>query len=340
MNALKWCITGGCGFIGTSLIRTLLAEGGHAIRVFDDLSTGTPAALALAAPFAAAPSDDLPDFDAQSLPTVLMTGDIRDAAATRKAASGADILVHLAANTGVQPSIADPHLDCEVNVIGTLNALEAARHAGVKRFIFASSGALAAGNPPPIHEEVAPRPVAPYGASKLAGEGYCSAYFRTFKLETVVLRFGNVYGPYSSHKSSVVAKFIKAALSGEHLPIYGDGSQTRDFIFIDDLVEAVRCAATVPQIGGEIFQIASNTECSINELAATMLPLLHEAGLSDARSVHAAPMPGDAQRNYSDTRKATLLLGWRPRTERREGLKRTIQWFVADAAAARAKDSQ
>ena len=143
------------------------------------------------------------------------------------------------------PSVENPRLDMECNVIGTLNMLEGARMHKVKRFIFASSGAPIGECEPPIHEEMAPHPVSPYGASKLAGEGYCSAYFRTFDVETIALRFGNVYGPGSGHKNSVVAKFIRQAMQGETLEIYGDGKQTRDFIYIDDLIQAI-CLAINP----------------------------------------------------------------------------------------------
>ena len=124
---------------------------------------------------------------------------------------------------------------------------------------------------PPIHEELAPHPVSPYGASKLAGEGYCSAYYRTFGLETVVLRFGNVYGPGATHKDSVVAKFIRQALAGETLEIYGDGTQTRDFIYVEDLVKAIWQAATVSGVGGEIFQIATNRETTLHELTELLV---------------------------------------------------------------------
>ena len=133
----------------------------------------------------------------------------------------------------------------------------------MKRFVFASSGAPVGEVKLPIHEELAPHPVSPYGASKLAGEGYCSAYYRTYGLETVALRFGNVYGPGSTHKGSVVAKFIRQALAGETLEIYGDGTQTRDFIYVDDLIKAIWQASRVPNIGGEESQIATNRETTL-----------------------------------------------------------------------------
>jgi UDP-glucose 4-epimerase len=326
---MKWCITGGCGFIGTSLIRRLQAMGGHRVRVLDDLTVGSRVSLAEAAPFLEKNVDSIPEFDSQQESVVLVVDDIRNARSLSAAAAGADVLVHLAANTGVQPSIVDPRRDCEINVLGTLCALEAARQRRVRRFVFASSGAPVAGNLPPIHERVPPRPVAPYGASKLAGEGYCSAYFNTFGVETVALRFGNVYGPFSSHKSSVVAKFIKAAMTGQTIEIYGDGAQTRDFIHVDDLIEALWLSATVTGVGGETFQVASGAETTINELAELIVPILRAAGLGDVRVEHASPLMGDAKRNFADTSKITRMLGWSPKISLPSGLEQTITWFMA-----------
>ena len=232
---MNWLVTGGCGFIGTALIRSLMQEGDHAVRVVDNLSVGTREDLAAAGDFVEVSSDG-PGPIASGGQVELLAGDITDKDLALRAARGADVIVHFAANTGVMPSVEDPRGDCMSNVVGTLNYLEAARHNDVGRFVFASSGGTVIGEvEPPIHEEMVPHPVAPYGASKLAGEGYCSAYFQTFGVETVALRFGNVYGPLSGHKNSVVARFIKRAVEGEVLEIYGDGTQTRDFIFVDDL---------------------------------------------------------------------------------------------------------
>ena len=325
---MKWCITGGCGFIGSSLVRRLQTVGGQKIRVIDNLSVGSREDLSQAALFMEVDAEKFPDFDAQQAPVILVVDDIRNEKVLSAAAKGADVLVHLAANTGVQPSIADPRRDCEINVIGTLNALEAARGGAAGRFVFASSGAPVAGNVPPIHEAVPPRPVAPYGASKLAGEGYCAAYFNTFGLETVSLRFGNVYGPYSSHKSSVVAKFIKTAMAGEKIEIYGDGDQTRDFIYVDDLIDALWLAATVRGIGGETFQVASGAETTINELAETMVALLRAANMRHVEVVHGNPLRGDAKRNFADTSKICRMLGWSPKVTLKEGLENTIAWFT------------
>jgi len=228
----------------------------------------------------------------------------------------------------VAPSVEDPRADCLANVIGTLNYLEAARMGSIERFVFASSGATIGEVEPPIHEEMTPHPVSPYGASKLSGEAYCSAYFRTFGVETVALRFGNVYGPLSSHKSSVIAKFIKRALRGEVLEIYGDGTQTRDFIYVEDLTRAVRLSATAEGVGGEVFQIATNAETSVREMIEGLLPVLAAVGIKDVEVRQTSPRLGDVMRNYSDTTKAARMLGWRSEVDLEEGLRRTVEWFM------------
>lgn len=259
----------------------------------------------------------------------LLEGDIRDADFLLQCAQGVDCIVHLAANTGVGPSVEDPRLDMDCNVVGTFNALEAARLNGVKRFIFASSGAPAGEVEPPIHEELPPHPVSPYGASKLAGEGYCSAYYRTFGIETICLRFGNVYGPRSKKKSSVVAKFIRQALQGEPCIIYGDGTQTRDFLYIDDLVRAVMLAMEQP-VGGETFQIATGMERTVGEVATLLAKALEKRG-THMDIQHDSPRLGDVRRNFSDTSKAARLLEWRTEVEVPEGIERTLDWFFEQA---------
>ena len=327
----RWLITGGCGFIGCNLIRQLRAEGGHEIRVLDTLEAGGAERLAAVAPVdevgGPARARSGPDCAVE-----LVVGDILDADLVARSARERDILVHLAANTGVGPSVEDPRRDCVTNVIGTLNCLEAARHAGVRRFVFASSSAPLGAVEPPLHEDKAPRPASPYGASKLAGEGYCSAYWQSFGLETVALRFGNVYGPGSERKTSVVAAFIRRALAGERLEVFGDGSQTRDFIFVDDLVRAVLRAAQAPGIGGEVFQIATARETTVADMARLVVEVMAEAGLPRVTVRHAAPRAGDAHRSYADTAKAERLLGWRATTPLEEGLRRVLRWFQERAA--------
>jgi UDP-glucose 4-epimerase len=329
---MNWLITGGCGFIGTSLVGSLVSEGGHFIRIIDNFSLGTPENLARVCsytefdPHILSPESDFPIPDTS--PSVqLIVGDILDEELALKAAKKIDVIVHLAASTGVGQSLEDPRSDCLANVLGTLNYLEAARHNQVKRFIFASSGAPIGEREPPIHEELAAQPVSPYGASKLSGEGYCSAYYRTYGVETVALRFGNVYGPGSDQKNSVIAKFIRQAMGGETLEIYGDGRQTRDFIYIDDLMSAIRSAVTTSHIRGEIFQIGTNRERTVVELVEKLLPILAQAGIKDVDIRHGAPRIGDVRRNFSDTSKARALLGWQAQVDLQEGLTRTVRWF-------------
>jgi UDP-glucose 4-epimerase len=327
---VNWLITGGCGFIGTALVRSLGQEGGHAVRVVDNFAVGTREDLAAASDFVEVSPGELAPMTPEER-IELVAGDITDDDLALRAARGADVIVHFAANTGVMPSVEDPRADCMSNVVGTLNYLEAARHARVGRFVFASSGGTVIGEAePPIHEEMVPHPVAPYGASKLAGEGYCSAYFQTFGIQTVALRFGNVYGPLSGHKNSVVARFIKRAVEGEVLEIYGDGTQTRDFIYVDDLIRAVRLSATAEGAGGEVYQIATSAETTVQELTDRLLPALAAAGVKDIEVRKTAARRGEVRRNFADTSKAQRMLGWRAEVGLDEGLKRTVDWFVKE----------
>lgn len=321
---MKWLVTGGCGFIGRALITNLIAEGGHSVTVLDNLSVGTRDDLNRVAPFVERGDNGR----ASATLLDLVVGDILEPKAIALACDEVDVVVHLAANTGVGPSVEDPMGDCCSNVLGTLNVLEACRAAGIKRFVFASSGAPLGVQVPPLHEDMAPRPASPYGASKLAGEGYCSAYYQCFGLETVVLRFGNVYGQGSGHKQSVVAKFIKMALAGETLEIYGDGQQTRDFIHISDLVRAIRSAATTAGIGGEIFQIATARETTVAELTQVLMDAFQDVGIATPPVIYGAQRNGDVARNYSDTRKAQERLGWTAQVALQDGLAQTLGAFV------------
>jgi UDP-glucose 4-epimerase len=327
---MRWLVTGGCGFIGRNFIRLLLTRSNDTIRVVDDLSVGTRAELEAIGPVVALDPDMLKPAEAggAACRIEIVAGDVRDAALARRVVAGADAVIHLAANTGVGPSVADPMSDCTINVLGTLNYLEACRHNGVRRFVFASSGAPIGECEPPIHEELPTHPVSPYGASKLAGEAYCSAYKRSFGIDTVALRFGNCYGPLSTHKGSIVAKFIREALAGKAWEIYGDGLQTRDFIYVEDIAEAIFRGATVPDVGGEIFQVATNAETTVLELAETLRTVLANNGVRAQGFCHAAPRVGDVKRNYSDTTKARRRLGWNARVGLDDGLDRTVKWFL------------
>ena len=325
---MNWLITGGCGFIGTSLIAKLLLDTDvkHNIRILDNLSTGTRDDLSSVAPFLEV--ENIDNLSASLDGIELVVGDILDEGLAYKVTKNIDVIVHLAANTGVGPSVEDPRLDCYTNVIGVFNYLDAARINKVPRFIFASSGAPAGEVDPPIHEELPPHPVSPYGASKLAGEGYCSAYNKSFGIDTVILRFGNVYGPRSLHKSSVVAKFIRQALDGETLEVYGDGTQTRDFIYIDDLIDALILSSHVDNIGGEAFQIASAMETTIGEMTDNLINVMKQHGVKDIKVINGETRIGDVKRNYSDTTKAKQRLNWQPKVNQEEGLLKTVEYFI------------
>jgi len=321
---MNWLITGGCGFIGTSLIKTLINENNHNIRVLDNLTTGTRGDLLEVCKYSEISVKNLGKFNGVEL----IVGDILDEELAFKVTKNADVIVHLAANTGVGPSVENPRADCMANVIGTFNYLEAARVNLVSKFVFASSGAPAGEVDPPIHEELPPHPVSPYGASKLAGEGYCSAYYQTFNIQTVMLRFGNVYGPGSLHKSSVVAKFIRQALNNETLEVYGDGLQTRDFVYIDDLISALKLAVAKDNIGGEVFQIASNQETTVGEITREIVKILNQNGVGNINVINREARLGDVKRNYSDISKAKNKLGWQPTVNQSQGLKKTVEYFL------------
>ncbi len=323
---MNYLITGGCGFIGVNLIRRILDEKGARIRVIDNLSVGTREDLSSVGDLVDISNHE--NIGAPAHELELVKGDVRDALLAENVCKGVDAVVHLAANTGVLPSVEDPRSDCMTNVLGVFNYLEAARLNGVSRFVFASSGAPLGEQTPPIHEEMAPKPISPYGASKLAGEAYCSAYHGSFGIETAALRFGNVYGIHSHHKGSVVAKFIKQILAGEPLTIYGDGAQTRDFVYIDDLTRAIALALDKEGFGGEVFQIASSREHTVAEVGETLnrLARMHLGRASEI--IYRNERKGEVRRNYSDISKAKKLLGFRPVYDLTEGLEKTFLWFA------------
>lgn len=297
-------VTGGCGFIGVNLASQLL-ERGCEIVAFDNLSTGKR-----------------PDGEGAGYQVV--EGDIRDLEAVRAAAAGADYIVHLAAQTDVVGSVADPRSDAAVNIDGTLNVLLAAREVGVEGVVFASSNAPLGDSEVPSHEGRVPRPVSPYGASKLAGEALCSAFSGSYGLSTVSLRFSNVYGPFSYHKGSVVAAFMKRLMAFQPLVVYGDGTQTRDFLYVDDLVGGLVQAL---EHGGsaELFHLGTGTETSINDLVEVM----RSVSEAEVEVRYEPARPGEVQRSFSDISKARRVLDFEPTVTLEEGLRRTAAWFRA-----------
>lgn len=302
----SYLVTGGCGFIGVNLVSRLVGRGDR-VRVLDNLSLGRRE-------------------DIEPLAAELEVGDIRDYATVAKACKGADVVVHLAAHTRVVESVSDPELNFEINAIGTMNVLRACREAGVRKMILASTGGAILGEQePPVHEGMVPRPVSPYGASKLVGEAYCSAFFGSYGLNTVALRFSNVYGPYSYHKGSVVAQFFRNLMQKEPLVIYGDGEQTRDFLYVTDLVEAI-LLADKGDTPGEVFQIASGRETSLRALLDAMKKAIPELTF-DVR--YEPVRAGEIRRNYASIEKARRMLGYDPKTRLEDGLKNTWRWFLS-----------
>lgn len=349
----RWLITGGCGFIGTSLVRKIKdIQPNSVILILDNLSVGNKKNLSEVYTFRELNPKLTPIINS-NFSLNLVVGDVRSNEICKLCCQEIDIIVHLAANTGVGSSVENPRIDMENNVSGTFNILEAARQNKVKRFIFASCSAHVGECEPPINEKTAACPVSPYGASKLAGEGYCSAYYRSFGLKTISLRFGNVYGPGSTHKSSIVAEFIRRAINGQTCEIYGNGTQTRDFIFIDDLTDAIIKAALFQAPGfqakdiihsevslpvnlnprvliypwGEVFHITTNKEHTINEVSEMLKNILLGYG-TDMNIKHVQPRVGDVFRNYSDTSKAKDILGWQAKTPLLGGLRNTVTWFL------------
>ena len=303
-SALKTIlITGGCGFIGTNLAEYLSGKG-YRVRILDNLSSSSQVWTVNPPP--------------TQQTAELIIGDIRDKDMANQALKGVDAVVHLAAHTSVVGSLENPEENWDININGTLNLLEACRQNRVDKFIFASSNAAVGEQTPPIDERTIPRPLSPYGASKLAGEALCSAYYHSFGLKTISLRFANCYGPYSDHKSSVIARFMGWAREGKPLIIYGDGNQTRDFIHVEDVCQAIYLSLMTLDFYSEVFQIASGVETTINELAE----MIEEVTGNKLQIIHQMERKAEIRRNYADVSKARAFLGFQPNVELREGLKR------------------
>ena len=366
-------ITGGCGFIGLNFLDFMLKKGFTNFRILDNLSVGQikdlesllsehgtfgkheennciTYSLLLTPNSSLANDSSLLTSDSSLRSVELLIGDIRKPNDCMTSTKNVSAVVHLAAQSGVPTSVENPLHDCETNVLGTLNMLEACRTNRVDNFIFASSGAPLGEVEPPIHEEKVPHPVSPYGASKLAGEAYCSAYYKTFGIKTVALRFGNVYGPRSSHKTSVVAKFFKRALEGLPLEIYGDGTQTRDFIYVEDLCNAIFLSLAAldlspqpsvlspdpsPQspvlspnrVAGEVFQIATFKETTVDDIASKIKELANNGIGKKVEIIYSDKRLGDVQRNFSDINKAINILGFHPMFDLDKGLSTTWEYY-------------
>jgi UDP-glucose 4-epimerase len=329
-------ITGGCGFIGVNLVNYLIKNRFDYIRILDNLSIGTKENLkeALKENGKITLERETENFyrfkisnNLKEITIDLIIGDIRSYEICLEATKDIDIIVHLAAHAGVIPSIEDPFYDFNVNAYGTLNLLHASVKNKIDKFIFASSNAPLGDQNPPLAEEKLPKPLSPYGASKLACEGYCSAFYNSYGLKTVILRFSNVYGPFSLHKNSVIAKFIKDGILKRELTIYGDGNQTRDFIHVKDICEAIylalNCTSPFDQIWGTPFHLGTGRETSVLKLAE-----LVKGFVGDKIKISFAPeRKGEIKRNYSDISKAEAVLGFRPSIKLEEGVKGVYEWF-------------
>lgn len=323
-------ITGGCGFIGVNLIQYFLKKHPHIkIRVLDNLTVGSRENLAEVCNYVEGHTTNALNHNFSPSSVELVVGDIRDKEACLQACKGIDTVIHLAAHTNVVTSVEDPCRDFEINVVGTLNLLDACIKSKVSRFIFASSNATLGDQTPPSNEEKLPKPLSPYGASKLACEAYCSSFYHSYGLKTVALRFSNVYGSHCLHKNSVIARFIKDAILRKTLTIYGDGSQTRDFIHVEDLCEVIlkiilnENAAT--SFEGDVFQIGTGKEMSIRDLADHIKGLFNDG----IKTVFEPERKGEIKRNYSDISKARRLLGFNPSTSIEEGIKGVYDWVAS-----------
>ena len=319
----KWLITGGCGFIGLNLIEELVNNYECNIRIIDNLNKGDIESLGKICNFEIIEKADHPFQEKVQL----YIRDIKNRDVAYTILNDIDCIVHLAANTGVQPSIDNPLEDCNNNIIGTINYLEAARQNNVSKFIFASSGASLGEQTPPLHEEKIPKPIAPYGASKLSVEAYCLAYYGSFGMNTTILRFGNVYGPWSMEKESVVAKFIKQVLRNELITIYGNGKQTRDFIYVKDIIGAI-IKSSKYKVCGEMFQLANGEEISTNELTNIMKDIISENTNKEIKIKYAPARKGEIIKNFTNISKARKYLNWSPSTNIKKGIDETLQWFL------------
>ncbi len=306
-------VTGGCGFIGTNLVERLAQQGAR-LRVFDNMSRGVPAR---AAGRGAAE---------------VVKGDIRDRDALLDAMRGATSVIHLAAYGSVVELVADPHPNFDNNVAGTFNVLECARQAGVKKLVFASTGGALIGNAePPVDETSLPKPISPYGAGKLCGEAYCHAFGQAYGLQTVALRFANVYGPHSAHKRGAITVFIKALLLGEPIRIYGDGRASRDFLYVDDLSAGIERALMQDLQPGSVFHLASGVETRIADLAKALAGI---AGRENHPIEFLDKRPGEVERNFARFDAARAAFGFEPRWPLARGLAATWDWFLAQGRSA------
>jgi len=302
----KYLVTGGAGFIGSHIAETLL-DRGESVRIFDNLSTGRQANLS-----------------ALQGRAEFLHGDIRDFDAVKTAMAGVEVVFHQAAMASVPRSIALPVESLETNINGTQHVLLAARDAGVRRIVYASSSSVYGNTPTlPKHEQMQTRPMSPYAVQKLTGELLCEVFTRIYGLETVALRYFNVFGPRqdpASEYAAVIPRFLTALLKGQRPIVFGDGEQTRDFTYVTNVVQANLLAASSPDAVSRVMNIGCGERISLNKL-------LHLAGEllgTTVRADYREPRPGDVRDSLADISLAHLLLGYQPSVGFREGLARTL----------------
>lgn len=309
---MKYLVTGGAGFIGSNIVKELLRRG-EKVRVLDNFATGKRENLL--------PFNGNPNLE-------VIEGDLRSFHIVRDAVRGCDYVLHQGALPSVPRSIKDPITSNEVNINGTLHILEAAREFGVKRVVFASSSSVYGNNATlPKVETMPVAPLSPYALTKYAGERYCQVFHALYGVETVALRYFNVFGPNqdpNSQYSAVIPKFIKMIKEGRRPVIYGDGTQSRDFTFVSNNVEANLLACTAPNVAGEVFNIACGERYTLLDLVQTINEILG----TQVEPLFEAPRPGDVKHSLADIEKAKRMLGFEVKVKFREGLEKTIQTLL------------
>ena len=307
-----YLVTGGAGFIGSHLAEALTHRGQH-VRVVDSLITGTRQNL-----------------DHLSTSCDFIEGDLADAAVCTAVVTGVDYVLHQAAIPSVPRSVKDPVTSNRNNIDASLNLLVAARDAGVKRVVYAGSSSAYGDTPTlPKREDMPTDPLSPYALQKLVAEQYCRLFTRLYGLETVTIRYFNVFGPRQdpgSPYSGVISLFAKALLEGRQPVIYGDGEQTRDFTYVANVVDGVLRAAEAPKVSGEVINVATGGRISLNELLRTM----NQVAGTNLEATHLEPRAGDVRDSQADITKARQLLGYTPRVSLADGLQKTLEWCRAE----------
>jgi len=304
-------VTGGAGFIGSALVRALLAQGDR-VRVIDNFFSGKRENLA-----------------AVAADVEVIEGDIRDGGALGRALAGVELIFHEAAIASVPRSLADPVASHDVNATATLELLAAAKRAGARRLVYAASSSAYGDTPTlPKIETMRPAPLSPYAVSKLAAEHYCQVFAGAYGLETVCLRYFNVFGPHqdpTSEYAAVIPRFVTAALAGKGVTIFGDGTQSRDFCYIDNTVAANLAAAVAPEASGRVFNVACGVATTLNEVVRLVGDIVGRA----VAVTYAPRRVGDVEHSLADITAAGNGLGYRAAIPFREGLERTIAWYAA-----------